>query len=80
MKGFLLAIVALVALAGVFGCRSPSQVPVSLEPLNDWLLYHGPSCRHYPFSCPPCPYHGAEQQGEAPSGAAQAADTASADR
>ena len=56
MRNRLLAILAVVVLAGLGGCRSPSQVPVSLEPLNDWLLYHGPSCRHYPFSCPPCPY------------------------
>jgi len=56
MRNGLLAILAVVLLAGLGGCRCPSQVPVSLEPLNDWLLYHGPACRHYPYSCPQCPY------------------------
>ncbi len=56
MRNGLFAILALVVLAELGGCCSPSQVPVSLEPLNDWLLYHGAACRHYPYSCPPCPY------------------------
>jgi len=33
-------------------------VPVSLEPLNDWLRYHGRCAWRYPYSCPCCPYVG----------------------
>lgn len=42
------------------GCACPSRVPVSLEPLNDWLLYHGRCAWRYPYSCPCCPYVGDE--------------------
>ncbi len=55
-KSLLLAALVAIVLAGFGGCSCPSRVPVSLESLNDWLLYHGPACRHYPYSCPPCPY------------------------
>lgn len=59
-KSMLLALLLAVAASGFGGCSCPCRVPVSLEPLNDWLLYHGPACRHYPYSCPPCPYSGCE--------------------
>jgi hypothetical protein len=61
-KSLLLASLVAVALAGFGGCACPCRVPVSLEPLNNWLLYHGRACRHYPFSCPPCPYTGCEDR------------------
>ena len=44
----------LAALAGC--CCNCQEVPVSFEPLCNWLHYHGPACRHYPNSCPCCPY------------------------
>jgi len=44
------------AMLGIAGCTCCSQVPVSLEGINNWFLYHGRACRHYPHSCPPCPY------------------------
>jgi hypothetical protein len=62
MKKILLLVLAIaVASWGLGGCSSPSRVPVSLEPLNNWLLCHGPATLHYPYSCPPCPYCGSAQ-------------------
>jgi hypothetical protein len=45
---------ALAAVAGCCGCGR--DLPVSLEPLNNWLCFHGKSCGQCPRSCPPCPY------------------------
>jgi hypothetical protein len=39
------------------GCRTNGDVPVSLQGLQYRLMYHGPNCRNYPYSCPPCPYY-----------------------
>jgi hypothetical protein len=62
------------------GCSSPSRVPVSLEPLNNWLLCHGPATWHYPFSCPPCPYCGGAQASDEAAPAGQQADGDSPER
>jgi hypothetical protein len=51
-----LAVTITLALLSLGGCACTDRVPVSLEPLNNWLLCHGPATWHYPFSCPPCPY------------------------
>jgi hypothetical protein len=47
-------VLMLAALAGC--CCNRGEVPVSFEPFCNWLRYHGPNCRHYPNSCPCCPY------------------------
>jgi len=63
-KALIIAIAMIVVPWALGGCSSPSRVPVSLEPLNNWLLCHGLSTLHYPYSCPPCPYFGSAQAGE----------------
>ena len=66
MKKTLLFVIAVAVVSwGLGGCSSPSRVPVSLEPLNNWFLCHGPATWHYPFSCPPCPYCGPARAAEA---------------
>jgi|GEM_PF-4389118 len=57
---WVLLICAAFGAMGLGGCACTSRVPVSLEPLNDWLLYHGRCGWRYPYSCPCCPYVGAE--------------------
>jgi hypothetical protein len=41
-------------------CRRCGQISVDLEDLCKSLRFHGPDCRHYPHSCPPCPYYDRE--------------------
>lgn len=77
MKKILLVIVAISAVQwGLAGCSSPTRVPVSLEPLNNWLLCHGPATWHYPFSLPPCPYCGVAQASDEAAPAGQQAEGA----
>jgi hypothetical protein len=70
MKTTLPHALAIAVALSLGGCTCPSRVPVSVEPLNNWLLCHGPTTWHYPFSCPPCPYCCAGQATDeaAPSG------------
>ena len=51
-------------------CCCGRDVPVSLEPLNNWLCFHGKTCSRCPKSCPPCPY----TSGYQPSGETTASD------
>ena len=60
MRRVLLVILVAVALGGIGGCTCCSQVPVSLESINNWFLFHSPACRQYPYSCPSCPYFSGE--------------------
>jgi hypothetical protein len=78
-KSLLLAFLVAVAAIGFGGCSCPCRVPVSLEPLNDWLLYHSPACRHYPYSCPACPYTGCEHCAHAEVYSAEPTDRAPAE-
>jgi hypothetical protein len=79
-KTLLLAVAMTVVPWGLGGCSSPSRVPVSLEPLNNWLLCHGPATWHYPFSCPPCPYFGSAQASDEAASAGQQANGVSPER
>lgn len=63
MKNALGAILLAAAAMGLAGCHCccDEGVPVSLENLSNWWHFHGPACRHYPNSCPCCPYYDYEQ-------------------
>ena len=56
MRKALSASLLALALLGLAGCCSCPEVPVDFECFCNWLHNHGPDCRHYPNSCPPCPY------------------------
>ena len=56
MRGLVAALGLTVVLAGSAGCQSRWDVPADLEPVYDFIQYHGPACEVYPYSCPCCPY------------------------
>jgi len=57
MRRLFSTLVLAAALAAVAGCCCCGRdVPVSLEPLGNWLCFHGKCCEKCPRSCPPCPY------------------------
>lgn len=66
MRRLFTTLLAAIAFAVVAGCCCCGRdVPVSLEPLNNWFCFHGKSCSRCPKSCPPCPYtSGYEASGE----------------
>ena len=56
-KALTAIILSLTLLTAAGGCTCGERIPVDFEDLCCILRYHGPACRRYPYSCPPCPYY-----------------------
>lgn len=55
--GWVLLGLGMNSLAGCCTVCPAHNVPVSLEPLYNFVTYYDAHCAwHYPYSCPPCPY------------------------